>query len=375
VIGVEIGADVGVDARGALAYFAGALVAAGHAVHVGRGAAKVGEIALEVGHLDDLFHFAQDAFFRSTYDKFALMGRDGAEGTAAETALVQVDREFDHLVGRDALVFVFGMGQAGVGQVEGGVELGGGEHGVGGIDDDVSAIYGLEQPLGVHFVGFFFDVAEVVGLGFFVAQAFFVTVEKDVLLADSAGHVVLVDEEDGLRNVVDAVDGSAGSNGGAELQNGFFTHAVEDDVGPGVAEDATAHAVLPVVVVGEAAHGGFDSAEDDGHVGEEAFENLGVDDGGIVGAAVVSAVGTVGVFRSKSLVGGVFVDHRVHAARGDAEEEPWAAQLFEVAEVAVPVGLRHDGHLIARSLETSPDDGRSERGMVYVGIAREENDV
>ena len=39
VVGIQIWADAGVDARGPLALSAKALVAAAHAVHIGRGAA------------------------------------------------------------------------------------------------------------------------------------------------------------------------------------------------------------------------------------------------------------------------------------------------------------------------------------------------
>ena len=49
---------------------------------------------------------------------------------------MDVDGELNHLVGRNALALVFGMGQAGVGQVEGGVNLGGGHGGIRRIDDD-----------------------------------------------------------------------------------------------------------------------------------------------------------------------------------------------------------------------------------------------
>ena len=54
VVGVEVGTDLGMDAAGPLAALTGGEVAAVHAVHVGRGAAEVAEVAFEVGHLDDL---------------------------------------------------------------------------------------------------------------------------------------------------------------------------------------------------------------------------------------------------------------------------------------------------------------------------------
>ena len=43
------------------------------------------------------------------------MGRDGAEGTAAEAAAMNVHRELNHVVGRNALVLIFNMRYARVG--------------------------------------------------------------------------------------------------------------------------------------------------------------------------------------------------------------------------------------------------------------------
>ena len=134
--GVEVRTYLRMDAAGALAVFTGLQVAAVHAVHIGRRASEVAQVALEVFHLYDLLHLAQDAFFRAAGNEFALVGRDGTEGTAAKASAVNVDAVLDHLVGRDALALILGMGQACVGQVEAGVELRRGHGRVGGIDDD-----------------------------------------------------------------------------------------------------------------------------------------------------------------------------------------------------------------------------------------------
>ena len=42
--------------------------------------------------------------------------------------------------------------------------------------------------------------------------------------------------------------------------------------------------------MGDAAQGGLDTAEDDGHVGIELFEDLRVDDGGVLRTHVVTAI-------------------------------------------------------------------------------------
>ena len=110
VVGVEVTAGGGMEARGATAALAEGAVAAAHAVHVGRGSAEVAEVALEVGHLRHGTHLAQDALLAAADNLLALVGGDGAEGAAAEAAAVDGDGVAYHLVGWDALVLVAGMG-------------------------------------------------------------------------------------------------------------------------------------------------------------------------------------------------------------------------------------------------------------------------
>ena len=118
MVGVEVFADVGMDAGGAFALVAEVEVLAVHGVHVGRGTTQVAEVAFEIGELGDGLDLTKDAFLAAGGDEFALVGGDGAEGATSETATVEADGELDHLVGGDAFAFVFGMGQTGVGEVE-----------------------------------------------------------------------------------------------------------------------------------------------------------------------------------------------------------------------------------------------------------------
>ena len=195
---------------------------------------------------------------------------DGAEGTSAKASAVDVDGELDHVEGGYALAFVFGVGLARVGQVEGGVNLGGGHRGVGGIDYYVVftifdfrfsifdfrltiydfCAYLLQDAVGVHHVGLLLDVAEVLGLGALVAEALLVAVEDDVV----GGRGDVVGQVDGLRQVADGVEGYAVGETGGQLDHGLLRP----------------HVVAPV--------------------------------------------GAVGVLGAQAACGGVLVDHGVHAA-------------------------------------------------------------
>ena len=58
----------------------------------------------------------------------------------------------------------------------------------------------------MHLVGLFFNVFEVLGLLAFVFQAGLVAVQDDVFIGYSARNAVLVDHENGLRNMVNGAN-------------------------------------------------------------------------------------------------------------------------------------------------------------------------
>ena len=227
----------------------------------------------------------------------------------------------------------------------------------------------------MHHVRLLLDVAIVLGFRPLVAQALLMAVQHDVVGTDAAGNVSLAREPDGLFDVAQVGDVLTLTESLCQFHNGLLAHAVDNEVGSAVAEDAGAQLVFPVVVVGETAQRGFDAAQYDRHVGIELLENLGIDDGGILGPHVVTTVGRVGIFGAQPSGSRIFVDHRVHASRGDAEEQSRPSQFLEVTKVAVPVGLRHDGYAESLRLERASDDGSTEGRMINVGIARKQNDV
>ena len=270
------------------------------------------------------------------------------------------------VVGRDALATVFGMGQACVGQVIDSIQFGRCHRGIGRIDHHMAVAYLLHDTRGVELVRLFFDMLEIFCLCPLVAKAGFVRVEHHIGSGDASWNVGLGTEKHRLGALQQVV---------AEGSDGLLAHAVDDEVGTRVAQDAGTQGVLPIVVVGDTAQRSLNAAKHHGSVGVELLENAAIHDGGIFWAAIVTSVGTIGILRAQPLVGSVFVDHGIHAPRCHAKEEARLAQFLEVAVVAVPVGLRHNGHLEPQCLDGASDDGCTERGMIDIGIGREENHV
>ena len=159
-----------------------------------------------------------------------------------------------------------------------------------------------------------------------------------------------------------------------ELDDGAFPHAVDDKVRARIKQDGALQAILPVVVVGEAAQARLDAAQDDGRILEGAADEVAVHDGRMVGPKPHAPSRRVGVGAAVLPRHGVVVDHGVHVARRDEEGKPRLAERRDACGIA-PVGLGDEAHLVAVRLEQPADDGRSEAGMIHVGVAADIDEV
>ena len=95
-------------------------------------------------------------------------------------------------------------------------------------------------------------MAEVLSLSLLVLQTLFMTMEHNIVVADTSGDIALTTEIDGLGDGVQLVKRGATFELAAYLHNRTLAHAIDDKVGARVAEDTSAQTVLPVVIVGEA---------------------------------------------------------------------------------------------------------------------------
>ena len=178
----------------------------------------------------------------------------------------------------------------------------------------------------------------------------------------------------GAAHVGDVFDLVAIGQALGHFNNGALGVAVQQNVGAGIDQDRVTHTVLPVVVMGDAAQGGFDTAKDNRYVFIGFFAALAVHQAGTVRALTGQAAGRIGVVRADFLVGGVAVDHRVHVAGRDAEEQVRLAELHKVV-FRLPVGLGDDADAKALRLQQPADNRHAERRVIHVGIAGHDDDV
>ena len=131
---------------------------------------------------------------------------------------------------------------------------------------------------------------------------------------------------------------------------------------------------LPVVVVRDAAQAASMPPSTMRHVVEGLAAALAVDEAARSGRLPPTSPGRVGVVAADLAVRGVAVDHRIHVAGGDAEEQVRLAQRLEGLG-AVPVGLGDDADAKALRLQHAADHRHAEAGVVDIGVAGDDDDV
>ncbi len=431
VVGIQVRADAGEHARWLAARGFDFRALAGDAVHVRGRAAEVGNHPGKARHLvADLFDLANDRLFGAVLDDPSLVLGDRAEGAAAKAATHDVHRETDHVVGRDLFLAIRRVRDALVRHAEHVVHLFGGHRDGWRVEPDIHLAMLLHQRAGVARVGF--QVQHAVGVGvehrvianlFHRRQAdhglvagharagqdlhdlgFLRVFNRPFLLLDGAGLGVLgvdvrVDDlvdlarpvdargvdfvpalrrvpanERGAAHIGDVFDLVAVGQALGDLDDRPLGVAVEQDVGAGVDQDRVAHAVLPVVVVGDPAQRGLDATEHDRHMLVGFLAALAVDQAGAIRTLAGHAARRVGVVGADFLVGGVAVDHRVHVAGRDPEEQVRLAELHEVV-LGLPVRLGNDPDAEALGLQQPADDRHAEGRMVNVGVTGDDDDV
>ena len=190
---------------------------------------------------------------------------------------------------------------------------------------------------------------------------------------DVVGAMALAHER-GAAQVGDLVDGLAGVEAARDVGDLSLGVAIDQQVGLGIHEHRAAHFFAPVVEVRDAAQRSFDATDDDGHVLVGLARALRIHDDRAVRPLATLAARRVRVIAAHPAVGGVAVDHRVHVAGGDAEEQARPAQRSEGLG-ALPVRLGDHADAQALGLEQATDDGHAEAGVIDVGVTTDDDDV
>jgi hypothetical protein len=126
-----------------------------------------------------------------------------------------------------------------------------------------------------------------------------------------------------------------------DFDDGALGVAVEQQVGACIEQDRPPYLLGPVVEVSDAPQARLDAAYHDRYVGVGLPRPLTVNDHAAVRASTGGSAGRVGVVAADASIGRVAVDHRVHVAGGNAEEQVRSTEPLEIVRT-VPIRLGDD---------------------------------
>ena len=178
----------------------------------------------------------------------------------------------------------------------------------------------------------------------------------------------------GAPDIGEGINRSAFGQAVRDLHNGPFGIAEQQEVGATVEQNRSPDAITPVVVVGNAAQAGFDATDDNRYVSKGLPESLAIYRHGPVWALAGDIAGRVSIIIAPLFICGVVVNHGVHVAGGHAEEQVGAAEDGE-GFGGLPVGLRDHADPEPLRFKHPTDHRHAETGMVYVAVARHDDDV
>jgi len=162
--------------------------------------------------------------------------------------------------------------------------------------------------------------------------------------------------------------------GSGHRDQGDLAHPPDQQVRLGVQQDRPAQRVAPEVVVGDPAQRGLDASQHHHQPREGLADQVRIHDDGPIGAGPGAAARGVGVVVTLLAEGRVVGQHRVQGSCGHAREEPGPSHAQDILRRR-PAGLGHDAGPQPPGHQQPPQQGRSEAGMVDVGVARDEQDV
>src|SRR5574344_2936919 len=69
------------------------------------------------------------------------------------------------------------------------------------------------------------------------------------------------------------------------------------------------------------------------------------------------------------------IHHRIHSPACNPKEKSRTTELFKISQIVSPIWLRDNCHTIPFSLKNSRNYCTTKRGMIYIGITGEDNDI
>ena len=126
--------------------------------------------------------------------------------------------------------------------------------------------------------------------------------------------------------------------------------------------------------MGQFAKRGFNASDGDKQAWKGRADQIGIDDGGTIGAFTCNATWCIGVIVAFLAEGCVVAEHGIQGACADAAEEPWTAKPCDVFR-GIPAWLGDNADFVTVVFEPSCQQGDAKTGMVDIGISCDEKDI
>ena len=159
-----------------------------------------------------------------------------------------------------------------------------------------------------------------------------------------------------------------------DLDDRVFPHSERQKVRLAVEQDGAAHLVAPEVVVTQTPQRRLDAPRDHRNALVGLSRALAIGQRRPVRPHPDPPARRVGVIVPHFPVGRVVIDHRVHVAGADGEEQPRPAEAAPVV-ARLPIRLRDDADSKPRRLQHTSENPHREARVIDVGIASHEHDV
>ena len=356
------------ETTGAVTLLALLGVAVAGAVKIGRGSTQVGHRSPESGRGRQLADFLEHRVDAAAGEELALVESESAKGAPARTAPRYNDGILDGGKTRDGLR-VAGMRGPHEGQLIQGVQ-------VGAVDRECRCL--LQQgPFAVHLHQPTTAVRGLLGLDH-LGQAHQVVLvglkllpgrQDDAVRKICCSRCLAAQKE---RRAADAGEVPiARLKAADDLTHRRLPHAINQHIGLGVGHNGGLEFVFPVIVMGHAAHGGLHATQHHGCTRKGPTGHLGIDYRCMVGATSRNPASAVHIVLPTMPGGRVVREHRIEVARGDADEEAGHPHALDRLDI-LPIRLSDDAHAQAHVFQNSTDHRRTERRMVDIRIARDD---
>ena len=317
------------------------------------------------------FHAAENGIFRAGNKEMVLVGNKSAESASAGTAPHDRDGIFDGLESRDPFR-VDPVGSAHIGELADRIKLLRLQRRLGRFHHKIAVAVLLKQTLSAPRVHLTLHLDRLGHDGIRIFAECFVIRQQDRVFVRHDLRRFLRTGEAGSSG--DTGKGFAFFQALEDLQCGSFSHAIDQDVRFAVDKERWAHLVLPVVVMSDPPETRLHPAEDRWFSGKCSLAELGIDHRRMGWFQPRLSAGRKHIFMTHAASRRIDANHGVHVAAGDGTADRGRAEGLERVGI-LPVRLGDHADTIARIHQQTPDQSRTERRMVHIGITGNKQDV